>query len=246
MIEVPRTDRGMVSFWWWAGAWRWANSTGRCAAPYLATTDDRWGVPGLRQAYVAHGMCGGLCQGWGCCEARGVAQPQDGSGEARGEGEGEGELSSDGDSDRSAGDPVWGSAALEDEWRAASLARQAVGDAAYAAAHAAGASRAEACDAAVRAVRVDVWTRLRLSPRSSCALGGTAPAVMGAGRGRGRRPHGIAAGGGRGRGRRRRSQSPGRIGRGRSGRRSTPASLTTRKGPSPAVPFVVPVRASLL
>ena len=53
-------------------------------------------------------------------------------------------------------------------------------------------------------------------------------------------------GGGRGRGRRRRSQSPGRIGRGRSGRRSTPASLTTRKGPSPAVPFVVPVRASLL
>ena len=71
------------------------------------------------------------------------------------EGEGEGELSSDGDSDRSAGDPVWGSAALEDEWRAASLARQAVGDAAYAAAHAAGASRAEACDAAVRAVRVD-------------------------------------------------------------------------------------------
>ncbi|EOD14050.1 hypothetical protein EMIHUDRAFT_451842 [Emiliania huxleyi CCMP1516] len=140
---------------WRAGAWRWANSTGRCAAPYLATTDDRWGVPGLRQAYVAHGMCGGLCQGWGCCEARGVAQPQDGSGEARGEGEGEGELSSDGDSDRSAGDPVWGSAALEDEWRAASLARQAVGDAAYAAAHAAGASRAEACDAAVRAVRLD-------------------------------------------------------------------------------------------
>ncbi|EOD20921.1 hypothetical protein EMIHUDRAFT_207945 [Emiliania huxleyi CCMP1516] len=62
---------------------------------------------------------------------------------------------SDGDSDRSAGDPVWGSAALEDEWRAASLARQAVGDAAYAAAHAAGASRAEACDAAVRAVRLD-------------------------------------------------------------------------------------------
>ena len=140
---------------WRAGAWRWANSTGRCAAPYLATTDDRWEVPGLRQAYVAHGMCGGLCQGWGCCEARGVAQPQDGSGEARGEGEGEGELSSDGDSDRSAGDPVWGSAALEDEWRAASLARQAVGDAAYAAAHAAGASRAEACDAAVRAVRLD-------------------------------------------------------------------------------------------
>ena len=129
--------------------------TGRCAAPYLATTDDRWEVPGLRQAYVAHGMCGGLCRGWGCCEARGVAQPQDGSGEARGEGEGEGELSSDGDSDRSAGDPVWGSAALEDEWRAASLARQAVGDAAYAAAHAAGASRAEACDAAVRAVRLD-------------------------------------------------------------------------------------------
>ena len=41
-----------------------------------------------------------------------------------------------------AGDPLWGSAALEDEWRAASLARQAVGDAAYAAAHAAGASRA--------------------------------------------------------------------------------------------------------
>ena len=39
--------------------------------------------------------------------------------------------------------------------RAASLARQAVGDAAYAAAHAAGASRAEACDAAVRAVRLD-------------------------------------------------------------------------------------------
>ena len=135
---------------------------GRCAAPYLATTDDRWGVPGLRQAYVAHGMCGGLCQGWGCCEARGVAQPQDGSGEARGEGEGEGELSSDGDSDGGeegvdwfAGDPAWGSAALEDEWRAASLARQAVGDAAYAAAHAAGASRAEACDAAVRAVRLD-------------------------------------------------------------------------------------------
>ena len=129
--------------------------TGFCAAPYLATTDDRWEVPGLRQAYAAHSMCGGLCRGWGCCEARGVAQPQDGSGEARGEGEGEGELSSDGDSDRSAGDPAWGSAALEDEWRAASLARQAVGDAAYAAAHAAGASRAEACDAAVRAVRLD-------------------------------------------------------------------------------------------
>ena len=75
---------------------------------------------------------------------------------------GEGELSSDGDSDGGeegvdwlAGDPAWGSAALEDEWRAASLARQAVGDAAYAAAHAAGASRAEACDAAVRAVRLD-------------------------------------------------------------------------------------------
>ena len=116
----------------------------------------------MRQAYAAHSMCGGLCRGWGCCEARGVAQPQDGSGEARGEGEGEGELSSDGDSDGGvegvdwfAGDPAWGSAALEDEWRAASLARQAVGDAAYAAAHAAGASRAEACDAAVRAVRVD-------------------------------------------------------------------------------------------
>ena len=136
--------------------------TGRCAAPYLATTDDRWEVPGLRQAYAAHSMCGGLCRGWGCCEARGVAQPQDGSGEARGEGEGEGELSSDGDSDRSAGDPAWGSAALEDEWRAASLARQAVGDAAYAAAHAAGASRAEACDAAVRAVRAD-----RVEARSS-------------------------------------------------------------------------------
>ncbi|EOD26846.1 hypothetical protein EMIHUDRAFT_236391 [Emiliania huxleyi CCMP1516] len=75
---------------------------------------------------------------------------------------GEGELSSDSDSDGGeegvdwfAGDPTWGSAALEDEWRAASLARQAVGDAAYAAAHAAGASRAEACDAAVRAVRLD-------------------------------------------------------------------------------------------
>ncbi|EOD04826.1 hypothetical protein EMIHUDRAFT_220590 [Emiliania huxleyi CCMP1516] len=123
----------------------------------------------MAAAYAAHSMCGGLCRGWGCCEARGVAQPQDGSGEARGEGEGEGELSSDGDSDGGeegvdwfAGDPAWGSAALEDEWRAASLARQAVGDAAYAAAHAAGASRAEACDAAVRAVRAD-----RVEARSS-------------------------------------------------------------------------------
>ena len=126
-----------------------------CEAPLLFTTGLLdGGVPGLRQAYVAHGMCGGLCGGWGCREARG-------------EGEGEGETSSDGgpdvDADGSrvegvdwfAGDPAWGSAALADEWRAAALARQAVGDAAYAAAHAAGASRAEACDAAVRAVRAD-------------------------------------------------------------------------------------------
>ena len=57
-----------------------------CEAPLLFTTGDEWGVPGLRQAYVVHGMCGGLCGGWGCREARG-------------EGEGEGETSSDGGPD---------------------------------------------------------------------------------------------------------------------------------------------------